>query len=407
MLREAGLIVAIGMLGLPGQGHARARVPDGAERLGQHRRARASAEPVSEPEPTPTVPDVAGPTIRHAILRVDGRAWEDVRDALAPRLPGVELLPFEDATFEAIGGELFAYVELTVEPGPDAETQLTIVLSDRRAYLRSFTPEPSHPLRSIATTVANTLVAIEQEEIEADEQAVDVPRPEPEPKPEPEPTPETEPEPTPEPMPEPAPEPPPEPPAPPPFELGIALGGLPLFGLAPGSIRGFAAAGGELRLAIRERRGLLVELGLRVVANGNEDYRLWRNRLQLAAGYGWRSGDFGVAAVLGPTVEPWAVRSSGSATRPIPVATARTTPLWGAAAAVTPALFRQLTPSLRLRLGLRLELATSVLSSGAAGRVLSYEFEAPRPRTLFGFGGLELATGVELTLWIASRRRDR
>ncbi|MEM9457340.1 MAG: hypothetical protein AAGF11_24385 [Myxococcota bacterium] len=405
MLRMVGVLVAIGMLGLPDRGYARARQLD-AELLARHHRAGAPAEHAAEPEPAP-VPDVAGTTIRHAILRVDGRPFEDVRDALAPRLSEVELLPFEDATFEAIGGELFAYVELTVDPGPDAETQLTIVLSDRRAYLRSFTPDPAHPLRSIATTVANTLIAIEQEEIEADEQAVDVPRPEPAPEPEPEPASEPEPEPAPETEPETTPSPSSPPPTPPPFALGIALGGLPLFGLTPGSIRGFAAAGGELRLSIRERRGPLVELGLRVITNGDAGHRLWRNRLQLAAGYGWRSGEFGVAAVLGPTVEPWAVRSSGSATTPLPVENARATPLWGAAAAVTPALFRALTPSLRLRLGLRLELATSVLSSGAAGRILSDEPEQPRPQTLFGFGGLEVATGVELTLWIAPRGRDR
>src|SRR5690606_24746135 len=113
------------------------------------------------------------------VLRVEGRAWADVVDELAPRLPDVELLPFEDAAFARIGGEPFAYVELMIEPGPEAEVELTVVLSDRRAYLRRFAPERSHPLRSIATTVANVLVAIEQEAVQADEEG-DVPRPVPE-----------------------------------------------------------------------------------------------------------------------------------------------------------------------------------------------------------------------------------
>ncbi|MCA9709669.1 MAG: hypothetical protein KDK70_27775, partial [Myxococcales bacterium] len=354
-----------------------------------------------------------GPRIRWAILRVDGRPFEEVRDALAPRLPEVEILPFEDATFEAIGGELFAYVEVVVEPGPSAQTQLTVVLSDRRAYLRSFVPEPSGPLRSIATTVANTLVAIEQEDIEADEQAVDVPRPASEDTPaapaEPEgasseAAPASDEPATAAPR-EPAGSEDSEPAGAPPFELGIGLSGGPIFVLAPAAVRGAGAVGSELRVSARQRRGLLVELGLRVATTENSGYRLWRNRLQLAAGYGWRQGGFGVAAVIGPTVEPWAVRSDGQQESLVPVASARATPLWGAAAAITPAFHRQLTPTLRLRLGVRLDLATSVLASGAAGRVLVAAPEGTAPKAVLGLGGVELATSVEATLWIGPRPR--
>ncbi len=188
--------------------------------------------------------------------------------------------------------------------------------------------------------------------------------------------------------------------------MGIALSGQPTFALAPETVRGSTSWGGAARLSVRQRRGLLVELGLRIATRGTPDHRLWRNRLALTAGYGWRSGGFGVAAVIGPTVEPWSVRSDGTAQNPVPLGTGRATPLWGAAAAVTPAFHRQLTPSLRLRLGVRLDVATSVLGSGGAVRVLGYPPDAPLPEPLFGLGGLELSTGVELTLFIAPPSRS-
>jgi hypothetical protein len=394
-----GSIVVVGLLGAssPASVHARGLEPEPVEGV---------------------VPVEDRRALRWAVLRVEGRAWADVRDELAPRLPGVEILPFEDATFATIGGQLFAYVELVIEPGPAADVELTIVLSDRRAYLRSFTPERSRPLRSIATTVANTLTAIEQEALQADRE-VDVPRPSTAPA-EPEPAPA---EPTLAPA-EPAPaepttaapseatEPAPAEPAPllspPPFELGLTLAGQLSFGLAPSTVRGLAALGGEARVSARQRRGLLLELGLRVSGRGRDGHRLWRSRLQLAAGYAWRSGSFGVAAVAGPTVEPWAIRTNGVPQTITPLGDARATPLWGAAAAVTPGLYRPLSPNVTLRVALRVELAASVLGAGRAGRVLDRPADPPgpvaAPRVLFTLGGLEASTGLELTLWIAPPR---
>lgn len=364
----------------------------------------------AQPAPVDVEPaEVEAPRagLRWAVLRVEGRAWAEVRDELAPRLPQMEILPFEDETFERIGGELFAYVELVIEPGPEPDVDLAIVLSDRRAYLRRFTPERSEALRSIATTVANTLAAIEQEALPADDEA-EIPRPEPEPEPELEP--EPEPAPAPELAPAPAPALPNAAPTSPPFELGLTVAGQAIFGLAPSTVRGVAGLGGEARISARQRNGLLVELGLRVSGRGQDGHRLWRNRLQLAVGYAWRSGSFGVAAVAGPTLEPWAIRSGGVATTPTPLGDARATPLWGAGAAVTPGLYRRLSPALTLRLAVRLELQGSVLGSGAAARVLAPAGTVDAsgsvlpPRELFTLGGLEASTGLELTLWIAPPR---
>ncbi len=364
-----------------------------------------------EPPPAAEPAELAARTtaLHYVVLRVEGRAWTDVRDELAPRLPQLELLPFEDQTFDRIGSQPFAYVALVIEPGPKPEVELAIVLSDRRAYLRRFTPERAEELRSIATTVANTLAAIEQEALPADREA-EIPRPEPEPEPEP----SFEPEPSSEPLaaerPSPAPGAPEDPAAPPPFELGVTLAGQPIFGLAPPLVRGVAGLGGEARISARQRNGVLVELGIRVSGRERDGHRLWRSRLQLAVGYAWRSGAFGVAAVAGPTTEPWAVRSNGIAITPMPVGDARATPLWGAAAAITPGFYRRLSPTLTLRIAVRAELQASVLSSGAAARVLApastdaANEPAGPPRELFSLGGLEASTGLELTLWIAPPR---
>jgi len=176
-------------------------------------------------------------------------------------------------------------------------------------------------------------------------------------------------------------------------------------GLSPPRAEGRAqqAAGGEARLSVRRQRGLLLALGLRVATRRRDELRLWRNRLQLSAGYAWRSGNFGVEASAGPTVEPWAVRSDGASQAPVPLGSGRATPLWGAAAALTPSLSRQLSASLRLRLGLRVDLAASAMSSGAVGRLLTQAPGEPAEAQL-GLGGLELSTGLELTLWIAPPR---
>ncbi len=368
----------------------------------QHPQSGSTTEPESPHATTTTTTE-----IHWAILRVDGASWQPLHDALAARLPDVRVLPFDDAAFEQIGGELFAYVEVVVEPGPDAQVELTIVLSDQRAYLRRFDAGDSRPMRGIATTVANTLVAIEQERIEADVQIADIPRPEPEPEP-PDPPVEDELEIDPvvvDPLPpEPAPELPPGPAA---FELGLAGALHGTFGLAPATVRGFAALAGAARISVRHHRGFVVEAGLRVGGRAAAGHRLWRNRLQLAAGYAWRRGAFALAAVAGPTIEPWLVRVDGAPSPTTPQGDFRATPLWGAAAAINPGVSFVVSPRVTIRLGLRTELAASVMTSGAAGRVFgvdpTQDPDSP-PRELFTFGGLELDTGLEFTIWLSPPR---
>lgn len=350
-------------------------------------------------EPAPAPAEIAEPTtteIHWVILKVDGLPWDEVRDALAPRLPHAQLLPFDDDAFTTVGAELFAYVEVIAPSDPGAEVALTLVLSDRRAYLRRFGTEPTRRTRSIATTVANTIAAIEQEQIEADERVEEVPRPEPEP-PEPEPEPEP-PEPEPEP---PEPEPQPEPssePGPPPFELGLGVAFVPTLGLSPTNVRGLAALGGEARLSTRLRNGLQIDLGLRISGRGAAPHRLWRNRLHLAAGYAWRGPRFGVTAVAGPTAEPWTLRTDGNRVDAQPLGDSSASPLWGAMAAVTPNVRFSVAPAVALQLGLRTELGVSVLSSGSAARLVETE-PGSEPQRVFSLGGMELSTALELTVW--------
>ncbi len=130
-------------------------------------------EPEAEPPPAEPEPEPTTIPIDRVILRVEGLAWDEVQRALALRLPGLEIVPFEGATLESSGQGLLAYVELSAPPGSET-IDLTIVLSDRRAYLRHI-QEPGRSPRGIAVTVANTLTSIEQEQLLPDERDHDIP----------------------------------------------------------------------------------------------------------------------------------------------------------------------------------------------------------------------------------------
>jgi hypothetical protein len=116
----------------------------------------------------------------------------------------------------------------------------------------------------------------------------------------------------------------------------------------------------------------------------------------------YRRGRFAVGGGGGPTVEGWGVRRDGT----------RVDTTGPSGGTLRPALIGGLVQSwvgvvlpgrddarVRARIAARLELAASSLPSGAAARVR----EAADADPLFVVGGIELATGLEATIWFDPR----
>ena len=331
-------------------------------------------------EPPPA--DVVASTtkIERAIIRSASTDYAQLADAMHARMPGVELLPYEASSFAAFEGKPFAYVEIA---GDDALT-LTVVLHDRRAFVREFVADPDDRVRSIAAVVANTVAGIEQEDPAPTRVDAEIPRPESESESESEPEPESESESEPESE---------SVTAPSRVDIGVALHTGLLVTLSP-SVRASAAAG--LGVAGAFRNGLVVEGEVRWAGTVSTGFVLSRLRLAALVGYRYRRGNFELVTLAGPSVEPWLVTDSGSLT-----ATRRsggdrgTAPLLGGLVSAMPG-FLLTRPRFTLRIGARLDFAASLLPSGRAAAIKQ---SAPE-RTLFTFGGPELTTALAATLWL-------
>jgi hypothetical protein len=198
----------------------------------------------------------------------------------------------------------------------------------------------------------------------------------------------------------------PAPPAPAPrLELGLVgelaahLGLAPAVGLPPA--RGL---GGGLRLDLRWRRGLAVTFGLRGLGRGRDGFELARLRGALGLAWAPRRGRFEGHLGVAFTLETWHVgragapvyyREPGASLRPL---------LVGAALRAAPGLRLALGRGVALRLAAWVELAAGALPGGGAAR-LSRVADAGPPVPVFAVGGLELATGVELGVWLPARSR--
>jgi hypothetical protein len=367
--------------------------------------ALAMLEPASEPSAPADAPAAAEATssaefVATLIVRSDGVAADALAAALRVRVPEATLLDYGDEAFAAVDGKSFAYVEVL-----GSETvALTIVLSDGRGYVRRFAPDAADRTRSIAAMIANTLVAIAEEQVEPDRRDAEIPpvqRPEhqqrqPAPKPA-----QTAPV-----APAIAVEPKPVPPRAPPrsAELGLSLPAGAVFGLAPRTVAGVAGGGGALRVELRAPAGAVLALGLRAIGRANDGDGLARVRIQLGGGYDYRRGRFELLVVGGATIEPWVV----ARIEPTGLGAARQSPLLGVAASVAPGVRLRVGERTALRIAGFVELAGSALSSGSVARIVRQRDDGSRIG-VFTLGGLELAVGVELGLWFRLRapRRDR
>jgi len=342
-----------------------------------------------------TVPAVPSERFRVVIVRTSAIELEILRPALVSRLPELEILPYDNASFAHVEGRPFAYVELLGEDHPKREVSITIILSDGRAYLRRFEPDSHDRVRSIAVTLTNTLTAIAEEGLEPDRYAQPVP------------VPVSEPE---------APvelrRMPPVPTRPErklerrsvgepeaPAELAISIPVVTTFGLAP--ISDFASWGGGARLDVRLRNGFAMTAGFRAAGRSHADVRLMRLRTLTGLGYAWRRGSFELVALAVATIEPWFVTRDGTPEHLTGQQETRSL-LIGAAMIASPGFHVQprSAPRINLRLGVHAELAASVLPSGAAARVYS----GGSSSAAFTLGGFEISLGADFTLWFELQR---
>lgn len=191
-------------------------------------------------------------------------------------------------------------------------------------------------------------------------------------------------------------------------ELGVALELGALFGLgAPAAGLGVQGGGGGLRLDLRFGNGVAVGAGFRGQARGREDVALGRFRGALVVGHVWRRGGFEMAALAGPTLETWQVTRRGAPVRYAVSSPDGASLLFGGLARL--ALGGRVRPpgrSLSLRLGAFVEVAGSARGSGRAARIARTDAQGAQV-PLFVLGGVELALGLEVELWLALVRKPR
>ncbi|HVH97524.1 MAG TPA: hypothetical protein VM869_02395 [Enhygromyxa sp.] len=313
------------------------------------------------------------------------------------RLPDLHLRSIERASEiePACSEALHAYVEVRSEGA--GQWSLALIFSDGRAWYRSVPAEQEDAARTLASALANLLAAIEDDQLDPDAEDVVLPieaAPAPEPAPEPK-----LPSPAP-PSPEPAePELEPQPSSGPRerpivLEVGPRLGLQSVVGIHPAA--GYRATAGSLGLDLRTPNGLLIGLDVRVAGRSSAALSLLRTRVSLGVGYALRARRFELPIVLAAACEPWLVLEDGQR------AAVDAPPLLGGGLRLAPGGLVELgRTTLRIAATLQLD-ATAELPSGRVPSVRLRPGSAP----IFHVGGLELALGLELGLWMPVRQRS-
>jgi hypothetical protein len=257
----------------------------------------APAQPPGVPADGPGAP-ASSPMhetrISTAILRADGFDRGELERAIQLRLPSLTLVAVGSEAPPISDGSLRAFIELRrVSP---TQLELTLILADGRAYLRTLEVDVDAPTRPAASALANLIAAIEDDTVAPDKSDVPLPPALIASEPAPQPVPPVI-------CPEPPPPPTPPPPPPPRWELGPTLRAGASFGLTP--LRGLRGAGGALGLAARAPSGLLLVLDLQYLGHVLQNLQVQRLRVAVGLGYALRRGLFElpIAALVG--VEPW------------------------------------------------------------------------------------------------------
>lgn len=331
-----------------------------------------------EVEPAPAVCDLA--------LRAPELDAQEFIDAAALRMPELRVRSFSSEPDPRCRDRLHAHVELrALEQAKHWEWSL--ILSDGRAWYRSFEAEPEQVGRVLASALANLFAGLEddpdatgvafpgaEEDHEGSADQGEEPAPE-----------DSDAEAQPE-----------AGPGPVRFELGPRLSGLADLGLYPGP--GLRAFGGAAGLDLRLPDGLAFGLGLRALTLRRGDHTIVRTRVLFGLGVAarWEQKHFELPFMVFASVEPWVARSGG---RQLDVGAP---PLIGGGARVVPSLLLELG-DLHLRLGVSADLQLSV--EAAPGALTAALALAPDAPPIHRLGGAELGVGLEIGLWIPVRER--
>ncbi|MEX1361961.1 MAG: hypothetical protein AB1Z98_02480 [Nannocystaceae bacterium] len=330
------------------------------------------------------------------LLRPQGVDPAVLLDALQLRSPERALVVPPWPTEPGQRFELFAVSTVRHE---GTMLELTVVLSDGRAYYRTLEADAAGAPRLAASTIANLLAAIEEDALPPDEEDVPLPV---EQEPEPESAAQPEPE-----LVEPAAEvgaqPPGEPerrlePAPaPPLELEPIAAATLGFGLGPPSPSGFAGGGGTVGAELRWPAGPVLSLSVRSHWHRPAPLVVGSTRVSVGGGNAWRRGRVELRTVLALDVEPWGARRGGTRQEvAYPDGQRRELGLQlGGHLRLVPSLRIPLGARHALRVGPRLEIAASSLAQ-APGVARLFVVDEPQP--VARVGGLELSAGFELGL---------
>ena len=314
-------------------------------------------------------------------LRAEGVSSRRLADAIELRMPDLDV----EVGSARPSSQRLVYIR--VEPHPSGAFTVEIVTADGRGYARDVDPGEDPPERVIATTLATLLAAIEDNRVEPDRRDAEIPEAK-------QPPPADPPSPTPEPTrPEPRPLPPPR------WELGVAVPGAVVLGLAPAGIGGpFAGAGGAAELHARRRDGLFLGGGVRATGRRGAGLGLLRTRFAGVVGYSYRQGRAELSGSVVASAEYWRVLDVGSAglenegNEPPPV-------LLGVSARVSPGL-RVPVGRTAFRIGPRVELGGALVPDrGLRTAGIVVRDEDGSTRDAFRVGGLELEIGLEFALW--------
>lgn len=361
-----------------------------------------AAEPAQAAD-APPVMDERAEALRTIIVRTTPVTFAALKAELAPRWPEGELLEVGADAFARVEGTRFSYLEIVGEPVGSAPVEITLILSDGRAYVRRSAVLGDDRARALAIAIANLLGAVADEEVPPDRTDAEIPgdvddtATPVEPPRDPEPVVPKEVIAEPERIPV----------APRPWQLGLHGGAGVLVGLAPEERRVRPTAAGGLRLSLLAPIGVAVGTSLRLAGQGSADHRLTRIRIALDVGYVGRVRAFEWAVGVGPTIEPWVVTSSGQRSTLGRTDSTGAPLLYGGALFVSVGyriMLPRAGPLSSLRIGATTELAASVLGTGSSARVV-LPSDAGDTDVLFSLGGLELSIGADVTLWFDLRRR--
>ena len=345
--------------------------------------------------------DQAGPTYPLALVLVSVRGLQSnaVLSALRLRTHVAVVLDIPP------GKEADVYVGIRPSPGAASKFSVEVIVSDGRAYDRQVEVAGGQAERTVATTVAQLLAAIEDDTVTPDR--ADVPLPSST-------TPETQ-------LADPpradavAPVSPSAgrdaaqitPPARDPYQLGVWMGAATGWGLPRlAEVGPLAAGGGVLGMDVSFPQAVLLGTSFRFAARTSvDDLALLRFRVAMGAGYRLRVKWFELPVMVSAVLEPWWVLHHGDAIFPSRRPT-RARWVAGGAIRLSPRVRIPLKSSARaMAVGLHLELEVTSAPAKPLGttRILVAN-EEPVPRPVFRVGGVELWTGLDLTVWFSARR---